>query len=282
MNANPDTASTGSGPLKADAGTTSAGDHHYGRDAAVAGGVGGAAYEADKHHKHDKDLTQAERDAKREHKHELKEEKREHHKDHHYGKDAAVAGGVGGAAYEADKHHNHGHSGHSTTGNTTAGPHSSDLANKADPTVDSDRSKDHHYGRDTAVAGGVGGAAYEADKHHNHGHSGHSTTGNTTAGPHSSDLANKADPTVDSDRSKDHHYGRDAAVAGGVGGAAYEADKHHKHDKDLTQAERDAKREHKHELKEEKKEHKSSKGGLLSFLRKPLPTIYAHFSVPDE
>jgi hypothetical protein len=46
------------------------------------------------HHKHDKDLTQAERDAKKEHKHELKQEK----KDHHYGRDAAVAGGVGGLA----------------------------------------------------------------------------------------------------------------------------------------------------------------------------------------
>jgi hypothetical protein len=46
------------------------------------------------HHKHDKDLTQAERDAKKEHKHELKQEK----KDHHYGRDAAVAGGAGGLA----------------------------------------------------------------------------------------------------------------------------------------------------------------------------------------
>lgn len=91
------------------------------------------------------------------------------------------------------------------------------------------------------------------------------STGNTTAtGPHSSNLAH----TTDADRSKDHHYGKDAAVAGGVGGAAYEADKHHKHDKDLTAAEREQKREHKHELKEEKREHKESKGGLLSFLRK--------------
>ena len=63
------------------------------------------------------------------------------------------------------------------------------------------------------------------------------------------------------------HLGRDAGIAGGVGAAGYEAEKHHqKHDKDLTAAEREAKKEHKHELKEEKKEHK--KGGLLSFLRK--------------
>jgi len=194
--------------------------HHLGRNAAVAGVVGGAAYEADKHYKHDKDLTQAERDAKREHKHELKEEKREN-KDHHYGRDAAVAGGVGGAAYEADKHHRK---------NELREPNT--LSNIGNPAV-----------------------------------TGQPTT-TTTAGPHSSGIANKADPTADSDHPKEHHYGRDAAIAGGVGGVAYEADKHHKHDKDLTQSERDAKKEHKHELKEEKKEHKENKGGLLGFLRK--------------
>jgi hypothetical protein len=195
-------------------------DRHFGEDAALAGSIGGAAYETDKHHKHDKDLTQAERDAKREHKHELKEEKREH-KDHHLGRDAAVAGGVGGAAYEADKHHRK---------NQLNDPNT--LGNTRDSTI---------TGQPTTTSGAT-----------------------TTAGPHSSNLANKADPTVDSDRSKDHHYGRDAAIAGGVGGAAYEADKHHKHDKDLTQAERDTKKEHKHELKEEKKDHK---GGLFGFLR---------------
>ena len=60
-------------------------------------------------------------------------------------------------------------------------------------------------------------------------------------------------------------------VAGGVGAAGYEAEKHHqKHDKDLTPAEREAKKEHKHELKEEKRAHNESKGGLLSFLRTSL------------
>jgi len=102
---------------------------------------------------------------------------------------------------------------------------------------------------------------------------GQSTGNNTTTGPHSSNLAH----TTNTDRSKDHHYGKDAAVAGGVGGAAYEADKHHKHDKDLTVAEKEQKREHKHELKEEKREHKESKGGLLSFLRKlSLHTSISH------
>ncbi|KAN0106804.1 hypothetical protein V8E51_009680 [Hyaloscypha variabilis] len=141
--------------------------------------------------------------------------------------------------------------------------------------------KSHHYGRDAAAAGVVGGAAYEADKHHREhesntlaqpshlGATGQSTT-TTTTNPQSS--------LADSSTSKDHHYGRDAAVAGGVGGAAYEAEKHHKHDKDLTQAERDAKKEHKHEVKEAKKEHKESKGGLLGFLHRDKNKKYT----PEE
>lgn len=123
---------------------------------------------------------------------------------------SAGAGVVPVGAYEA---------GHGR--NTTTGPHSSNLATTADPRVDSDLSKqqNHHYGRDAAIAGGAGGAAYEANKHHG---------SNTTAGPHSSNIENKIDPRVDSDRSRDgHHYGRDAALAGGAAGTAYEVDKHH-------------------------------------------------------
>jgi hypothetical protein len=79
-----------------------------------------------------------------------------------------------------------------------------------------------HLGRDAAGAGIVGAGAYEADKHHHNkhdqtlgqtGNSGITGRSTTTAGPHSSNIANKADPTADSDRSKNHHYGRDAAVS---------------------------------------------------------------------
>jgi hypothetical protein len=111
--------------------------------------------------------------------------------DHHTGRDAALAGTAGGAAYEAGKHRDHntqslGEPGHSaisgipestrpaphasneanqvdsrapgtttgttTTTTTTTCPHSSNIANKADPRVDSDNSKDRHYGRDVAYA----------------------------------------------------------------------------------------------------------------------------------
>ena len=203
------------------------GGHHLARDGAVGAGVGGAAYEAEGHHKHDKDLTASEREAKREHKHELKEEKREHYaaKEHHLGRDAAVAGGVGGAAYEADKHHNK-HPGH-----------------------------DQQYNYNT------------------------SGTPSGVAPLGSSNIATDQQQSSLPDRSANqHHYGRDAAVSGGVGGAAYEADKHHTHDKDLTAAEKEQKKELKHEHKEEKREHKHEekeehKPSLLSrIIRKPSPS----------
>ena len=69
------------------------------------------------------------------------------------------------------------------TGASDVGPHSSSLANKADPRVDSDLYGSRGLGSGTTGAGsGVAG-----------------TTGTSGAGPHSSSLANKADPRVDSD-----------------------------------------------------------------------------------
>lgn len=68
-------------------------------------------------------------------------------------------------------------------GNTTTGPHTSNLANRADPTVDSDRSRG-------TTGTGLGGNQQAG------------LGGPNTAGPHASNLANRADPTVDSDRSR--------------------------------------------------------------------------------
>lgn len=62
----------------------------------------------------------------------------------------------------------------------TAGPHSSNLANKADPRIDSDMDN-------RATAGNLGASSYNTGP------------ANKTAGPHKSDLANKADPRIDSD-----------------------------------------------------------------------------------
>lgn len=100
---------------------------------------------------------------------------------------------------------------------------------------------------------GHGGGAEAADKHHL------GTEGASGLPYRVVDSKGSAGQT--------QHIGGDAAVAGGLVGAAYGFGEHHKHDKDLTQAERDAKKEHKHELKEEKKERKGSKGSILGFLR---------------
>ena len=153
----------------------------------------------------------------------------------------------------------------------TDGPHATDTANRLDPHVADDGtvSGSHHHGhtgRDAALAGGVGAGAYRASRDTPETTAGTSTgsdlgpsqtdtTGTSstgkTAGPHKSDLLNKLDPRVDSDLSKqqnststtgtgldpsstDHHYGRDAGLAGAGGAAAYEAEKHHRDNKPTT------------------------------------------------
>ncbi|KAG4429236.1 hypothetical protein IFR05_015285 [Cadophora sp. M221] len=92
---------------------------------------------------------------------------------------------------------------HSTglgSSNTTAGPHSSNLANKADPRVDSDLDGSNRH-----TGNGVTGTGYGSSNTHSTGlgssntHSTGAYNSNTTAGPHSSNLANKVDPRVDSD-----------------------------------------------------------------------------------
>lgn len=96
---------------------------------------------------------------------------------------------------------------------STAGPHSSNLANKADPRVDSDLGKSSRLPRTVSdtywslsdgrggVGGyGVGGAGNTLSTSRTGVGSGYDSTGTSTTGPHSSSLANKADPRVDSDR----------------------------------------------------------------------------------
>ncbi|KAI4129600.1 MAG: hypothetical protein LQ347_003716 [Umbilicaria vellea] len=106
--------------------------------------------------------------------------------------------------------------------------------------------EDRHLGRDAALAGGVGAAGagmYEVGRDHPISTSGPASS---TAGPHKYDIMNKMDPrvkettmssttgTIPRDEvpssgtiGRDHHYGRDAGLAGAGGVAAYEAEKHH-------------------------------------------------------
>lgn len=100
-----------------------------------------------------------------------------HHDHSHHGEGRGVGAGAMGAGM--------------TGSHTTSGPHSSDMANKVDPRVDSDRDGSHRgMGAGTGMTG----------------------TSHTTAGPHSSDAANKLDPRVDSDRSGGHRTGESTGL----------------------------------------------------------------------
>ncbi|CAG8910180.1 unnamed protein product [Penicillium egyptiacum] len=102
---------------------------------------------------------------------------------------------------------------HGMTG-TTAGPHSSNIANKADPRVDSDRdNRAYHEGLTGAGTGAGVGSTHSTTATGTHSSTLGSGTGathgapiatpdssSTNAGPHSSNIANKLDPRVDSDR----------------------------------------------------------------------------------
>jgi len=179
-------------------------------------------------------------------------------REHHLGRDAGPAtggAGLGGAAaYEGAKHHDH----HNTTGNTTgtglgsstsgtsSDPYSSSTTGRGlggsttDPYSSSNTGRDHHTGRDAGLAtgAGLGGvAAYEGAKHHGrHDPTGTTSTTTSTTGSSMPYSSSGIDPRVDSssrsglgDTSStghDHHYGRDAGMAGVGGVGAYEAEKH--------------------------------------------------------
>ncbi|KAL9597237.1 MAG: hypothetical protein Q9219_005280 [cf. Caloplaca sp. 3 TL-2023] len=161
------------------------------------------------------------------------------------GRDAALgagAGATGVGGYESSRDA-------PSTSDTqydrsTVGPHKSDLLNKMDPRVDSDLSKqhgstttprgdthggeryrDHNISEDTSKSGysnpyppslaGTGLASGPAS----------STTG-PTGTTHPVTSADTTDTTGPTTTGKDHHYGRDAGLAGVGAGAVYEADKH--------------------------------------------------------
>lgn len=119
--------------------------------------------------------------------------------------------GLDGTAGTHTAGHNTGYSsntgmtGHNTSGvpEGTAGPHSSRVANAADPRVDSDLDRSRHtgtHGTHTGTHGTHTGAGGLTGSSHN-------TYGSTNAGPHDSNIANKADPRVDSDRDGRAAYG---------------------------------------------------------------------------
>jgi hypothetical protein len=122
---------------------------------------------------------------------------------------------------------------------TTSGPWQSDTLNKLDPKVESDpykadvkahgyatgeptmpvqlqqqqqvpleQDKQHHYGRDAALVGGAGAAGYGASQVYD---------------KNQQDPLRQNQQQVPLEQDKQHHYGRDATLVGGTGAAAYGA-----------------------------------------------------------
>ncbi|KAJ5612668.1 hypothetical protein N7510_005862 [Penicillium lagena] len=77
------------------------------------------------------------------------------------------------------------------TSSTTTGPHKSNIANEADPRIDSNLDSHGRHGTASRPYGGVST------------HSATTGPASSTAGPHKSNVANEADPRVDSDLSKE-------------------------------------------------------------------------------
>lgn len=91
------------------------------------------------------------------------------------------------------------------TGNAAvnAGPHNSNLANKVDPRVDSDLDGSRNAGLARTGPGGVNNTYNGTGTGFNNSGAGTARAGGvatTTTGPHNSNLLNKLDPRVDSDR----------------------------------------------------------------------------------
>jgi hypothetical protein len=287
------------------------GQHHYGRDAALAGAgaaTAGTAFEAERA---SRDQVGAESTSSGVTPHKssilnkidprVKEDKPTAStdtkptdtKDSHIGRDAALAGGAGVAGagvYEAEKHHK----GESGAGNgvvsgergvigSERNPYSS---NALDPRVDSPEHRhsagigsqgtpkeQHHYGRDTALAGGAGiagAAVYEEHKHNKQEQDLKATDGyqDQRAIPHQQTNQVANEPTQ---ASRDHHPGRDAAAVGAVGAASLGADHEfskkeaERHEKEAAKAEKKHEKEvDKAERKHEKEVEKDHKPSLIS------------------
>ncbi|KAL5399681.1 hypothetical protein PMIN02_000389 [Paraphaeosphaeria minitans] len=165
-----------------------------------------------------------------------KEENRE--QQHQYGRDAAVAGGAGAAygAYEVAKSYDE----HPSTQPSAAmndqrydpsarGSHAPGTTGGIAAPATSSQDQ-HHYGRDAAVAGGlgtVGAGAHAANRDHQLEHT------RAISGGHGLD-EKRYDPSASTQQASApqslHHYGRDAAVVGGagaLGAGAYAATRDH-------------------------------------------------------
>jgi hypothetical protein len=252
-------------------------DHYYGRDAALVGGAGAAGYGAYEYSKDRGQTDPTSTGAAQPYSstantisqpgqattsstaypssQPAQQQPLVQDREHHYGRDAALVGGAGaaGAAGYAALQNDRGDTGPASK---TIGPHKSNIANIVDPRVrpEPEKMKEH-----------------------------------TTAGPWQSDTLNKLDPKVESDpnkadvkahgyatgvatqpvgqqqqqlpveQDKDHHYGRDAAIVGGTGAAAYGATQaydQHEQEKLAKEQAKEQEKQAKHDAKEQEKQAK--------------------------
>ncbi|KAF2727288.1 hypothetical protein EJ04DRAFT_570526 [Polyplosphaeria fusca] len=108
---------------------------------------------------------------------------------------------------------------------TTIGPHESDTLNRLDPKVEAhgQPEQQHHYGRDAALVGATGavtGATYEAAQKYDE-HRSTQPAASMEEQRYDPNAPGAHDPNQPPQRQ--HHYGRDAAIAGGLGTAGTEA-----------------------------------------------------------
>lgn len=160
-------------------------------------------------------------------------------KDHHPGRDTGAMGAGsalgGAAAYEGAKHHG-----------STHGPSSTDTSYPSSSTYDNSRMTGAGYGQEPGVSRtgadghqglGQGDTIGSAVTREGTGHQGlyqdprstsssHPSGGMAGTSTHQSDTGLRDTAERSAHPSRDHHYGRDAGVAGAAGVGAYEADKH--------------------------------------------------------
>ncbi|KAF2466290.1 uncharacterized protein BDR25DRAFT_317694 [Lindgomyces ingoldianus] len=174
-------------------------EHRYGRDAVVAGGVRVAGYEAYTHHsgQHDTAVTLPTQAQVNQPTPQSYREPRQ--PECHYGQDAAVVGGTGAADYEGYR-----------PGYEHAAPKQPSQAQASQP--------ERHCGQDVAAVGGAGLAGYgtyETAKHY---------VQHRSTQPSAAMDDQRYDPTAqgahDPKEASQHHYGRDATIAGGGVGLA--------------------------------------------------------------
>jgi hypothetical protein len=225
---------------------------HTGRDAALVGGAGAAAgagagyaygqrqqpqFDPKEQEKLDKEAAKHQHDLEKKHDKYLHKLEKEHEKDL--------------KKHEKEDAH---HDKSEKKGGILGFLHRDKKDKSPSPETTPRQSEDHHYGRDAAVAGGVGagaaGLAHESDQFgHGSGYKGKNLlhkdpppghpAREALEGGHANDRVGVDGPIGTSraydepTRSEEHHYGRDAAIGGGALGAGGLA-AHELHDRNRT------------------------------------------------